>query len=268
MSVMPRSPMHKLGLPPRPPRLGLSKYPYRSDEELDIIVRRLAAGKSVSEVAAESGWAEEQVRDARAAFFPTKGLAKSYLLANTLRLARRVVEEANVEESIDILSRPDIGVLAPAQRGAAPQQVSVMTSINPADLGGVQVAVMTGAPAMPPPTPQEIADHAWAIPPALTPPSSRHADVGPTRAPDLPALIPAIIDVAPASAPALAVATPTAARVRAARTTDGRVRRSGHRQPRAVTASHLLAPPSKRKSMGQRVDAAVKARELAAKKQR
>lgn len=43
-------------------------------------------------------------------------IATEYLQANALRLAMRVARKANVDQSIDILSRPNIGVLEPIKR--------------------------------------------------------------------------------------------------------------------------------------------------------
>lgn len=133
----------------RPKRLGQSKYDYASDEDTEKIVQALARGMSTPDVAARSGYSEEQVRDIRAQYFPTAGLAKHYLRSNALRLAKRVVEEANVEEAVDILSRPNIGVLDAPVKGAGQSTTSILTSIHPTHLGGVQVAVVTGAVGQP-----------------------------------------------------------------------------------------------------------------------
>lgn len=131
----------------RPKRLGQSKYDYLSDEETEHIVRWLKLGKTTPEIAAVSGRTEEQIADIRAAFFPTVGLAKAYLRSNALRLAKRVVEEANVDEALSVLTRGNIGVLDPLVKGGqAGGPTAILTSINTSHLGGVQVAVMTGTP--------------------------------------------------------------------------------------------------------------------------
>lgn len=44
---------------------------------------------------------------------PTTDIAKMYLKARAYKLARRIVRKANVSEAIDLLSRPDMGVIAP-----------------------------------------------------------------------------------------------------------------------------------------------------------
>lgn len=150
---------------------GRSKYDYRTDEETEHIVKLLAQGRTTEDVSRLSGWSFEQVRDIRAEYFPTQSLAKYYLKSNALRLARRIVAEANVEEAVDILSRPNIGVLEPAVKaGASTGPTAVLTSINPHHLGGVQVAVVMGATSgsQPTPTPEGDAD-AWSQAPEISP---------------------------------------------------------------------------------------------------
>lgn len=44
---------------------------------------------------------------------PSTDLAKMYLKAKAIKLARRIVRKANVSEAIDLLSRPDMGVISP-----------------------------------------------------------------------------------------------------------------------------------------------------------
>lgn len=48
---------------------------------------------------------------------PTSGIAGDYIRANAFKLAHRVVEQASVEQALDILSRPNIGVLEPIKKG-------------------------------------------------------------------------------------------------------------------------------------------------------
>lgn len=48
---------------------------------------------------------------------PTNGIAQDYIRANAFTLAHRVIQNASVEQSIDILSRPNIGVLEPIKKG-------------------------------------------------------------------------------------------------------------------------------------------------------
>jgi hypothetical protein len=131
------------GNPGRP--IGTSKYPYQNDRDRELIVRYIKQGKENREISALIGWPETEVRDVRAMFFPTPGLAKDYLLANALKLAQRVVEEANVEESIDILSRPNIGVLEPVVKAQNQPRIGIITNINTSTLGGVMPSTSTYA---------------------------------------------------------------------------------------------------------------------------
>lgn len=162
------------------PRIGTSKYPYRDDMEREIIVKQIRKGAPDEDIAAMTGWSNEEVREVRRVFFPTASLAADYLRASSLRLAMRVVEEANVEEAVDILSRPNIGVLEPARKADAGPKFAFMTNITTHTLGSVQPpTVETSILEMEPascsnPNPQ------WALPP------TRSADpiaVGPVPVP-------------------------------------------------------------------------------------
>lgn len=115
-----------------------ARYPYRDDEEREQVCDRIERGATNEDIAAAVGWTPEEVRDCRARFYPTKGLAERYLRANALKMAMRVVTQANVEETIDVLSRPNIGVLAPAVKPGATQNFGIFTSIQLDSLGGVQ----------------------------------------------------------------------------------------------------------------------------------
>lgn len=128
--------------------IGTSKYPYRLDQERELVVRYVKQGMTNDEIALLVGWHTDEVRNTRAIFFPTQGLAKDYLKANALRLAMRIVEEANVEEAVDILSRPNIGVLKPAEKPNSRPNIGIITNINTATLGGVQTstALLQSAP--------------------------------------------------------------------------------------------------------------------------
>lgn len=49
-------------------------------------------------------------------FMPTTDLAEALLQKKAFRLASRIARKANVTEAIDVLSRPNIGVLAPIKK--------------------------------------------------------------------------------------------------------------------------------------------------------
>lgn len=123
------------GNPGRP--RGTSSYPYREDQERELVVKYIKQGRENAWIAGVLGWSLDEVRDTRAIFFPTKGLAQDYLKANALKLAIRIVEDANVEEAIGILERPNIGVLEPVQKGGG-TKIGFFSNINMGSLGGVQ----------------------------------------------------------------------------------------------------------------------------------
>lgn len=139
--------------------IGTSKYPYRDDQEREAIVKMIKRGAPDLDIAAASGWSEKEVRDTRAMFFPRASLAADYLRARALDLAMRVVEEANVEEAIDILSRPNIGVLEPVLKAQNQPKIGIITNINTHTLGGVQPSTSTTVidlSAEPVPVPKEL----------------------------------------------------------------------------------------------------------------
>lgn len=72
-------------------------------------------------------------------FLPTTDAAESYLKAQALRLAVRVVRKANVDQSIDLLSRPNIGVIAPQQQQAS--SGGFFLSVHTESLGGMQIGI-------------------------------------------------------------------------------------------------------------------------------
>lgn len=88
---------------------------------MGIIVSRVRQlrkeGKTISEACELAG--EEAGKDARTVYQlvrrlePSTEIAELYLKSSALRLAMRIVRDANVPEAIDILSRKNIGVIAP-----------------------------------------------------------------------------------------------------------------------------------------------------------
>lgn len=77
---------------------------------------------------------------------PTTDLSKMYLRAKSYRLVKRLVKKANTTEIIDILSRPDIGVLAPA-KSIEQGPTGFFLSVKADTCGAVNVGVMQGTPA-------------------------------------------------------------------------------------------------------------------------
>lgn len=75
-------------------------------ESLDLIAERM-------------GRSPEVIKQVIRRFRPAVDGAEAYLKAQSLRLAMRVVRKANVDQSIDVLSRSNIGVLAPKTEGGS-----------------------------------------------------------------------------------------------------------------------------------------------------
>lgn len=73
---------------------------------------------------------------------PTTQLAQDYLKASAMRLAVRVVRNAGVQQSIDLLSRPNIGVLAPIQQAQGGGGGGFFLSVTADSCGSVKVGVM------------------------------------------------------------------------------------------------------------------------------
>jgi hypothetical protein len=76
---------------------------------------------------------------------PTTDMAKMYLKAKAMRLVKRVVAKANVSEAIDILSRPGIDVLSPAQKGVdSSGPAGFFLTVKADTCGAVTVGAMVG----------------------------------------------------------------------------------------------------------------------------
>lgn len=80
---------------------------------------------------------------------PTTDLAEAYLKSQALRLAARVVRKANAQEAIDVLSRKNMGVLAPKTEESGGIG-GFFLSVQAESCGAVRVGVST----MTAPTPQ------------------------------------------------------------------------------------------------------------------
>ena len=66
-------------------------------------------------------------------------IAQQYIKANALRLATRVVRDADVAQSIDILSRPNINVLAPKQEAESSGGRGFFLSVQADSCGAVNI---------------------------------------------------------------------------------------------------------------------------------
>ncbi len=114
--------------------------------------RGLIDTQAYNEVADAMGIDASSVRYHVKALKSTVALAKRKLLAKASVMVDRIVEKAPTSELIDILSRPNIGVLDPAQKG---QQGNggFFLSVEMGSLGGVRATAAMlpeSAPALPP----------------------------------------------------------------------------------------------------------------------
>lgn len=162
-------------------RKGFSKYAWMLDEEREFVLKLIERGFDDHEIAKRAKWPVKDVAETRVEFFPTCGLAKYYLKSQALKLAQIAVKDANVQEAVDILSRPNIGVLDPAVKNApGPVKASFLTSINPGDLGGVKVAaqISTGSEETPPPAEVSAVEPELRVPASIV---ARERALPPTR---------------------------------------------------------------------------------------
>lgn len=100
--------------------------------------------KSVKDVAKEFGRAETTIRELIRRYKPTTTLARATLLAKASELVDTVLEKADVDQMIDLLQRPNMGVLEPvAAKGGAGgggNNVGIMVSVTPAHLAAVDAS--------------------------------------------------------------------------------------------------------------------------------
>lgn len=77
----------------------------------------------------------------------TRDLAQAYFQSNALKMAMGVVREASVTQKIDILSRPNMAVLAPVRAGAEGQRGFILT-VSADSCGAVKAtaAMIEGGP--------------------------------------------------------------------------------------------------------------------------
>ena len=106
-------------------------------DERMLILDRLDAGVSAKDISFELGRDIQSIYRVARKYHPTTKLATRLILANSERLAKRIIDKANVEESIDILSRPNVDVLKPVIR-EAPVNVGFFTSVSLDAVGAVR----------------------------------------------------------------------------------------------------------------------------------
>lgn len=97
-------------------------------------------------------------------YAPTVHVAQHYLQARSLKLAMRVVRKANVDQAIDILSRPNIGVLDPIVGKGGLGGGGFFLSVETSALGAVRIGVgateggSEAQASLPPHRPQQVID--------------------------------------------------------------------------------------------------------------
>lgn len=106
-----------------------------SHEEVLAIVEAYDAGKTAKELAYTFGRGLATIKRLISKYHPTTALAERYIKANAMTLATRVVRHASVEEAVDVLSRPNVGVLQPNKTGGG---LGIFLSVNADSCGGVK----------------------------------------------------------------------------------------------------------------------------------
>lgn len=109
--------------------------PIGPDEKL-LILDDFESGKhTIVGLARKYGRSDAAIRQLVHQFHPTTALATKLIRANALRMAQKVIKHATVEETIDVLSRPNIDVLKPHKvdnRG-----MGVFVSVAPGTCGAM-----------------------------------------------------------------------------------------------------------------------------------
>lgn len=112
------------------------------------VKRVMANGVGITEaceaVALELGREPATIYSLMHRLAPTTDIAQAYLQSSALRLAMRVVREANVDQAIDVLGRKNMGVISPKQEEGVGQG-GFFLSVQAESCGAVKVGVMVGA---------------------------------------------------------------------------------------------------------------------------
>lgn len=123
----------------------------RSEELADILAlyeEQKRAGKPLMEcyaaVGEVVGRSPAVVRSIISRLRPTNALARVYIQSKSMKLAMKVVREANVAQAIDILTRPNIGVLDPLKSNN--NEGGFFMSMTADSCGAVKLAVTNQRP--------------------------------------------------------------------------------------------------------------------------
>lgn len=95
--------------------------------------------KTIRQVATEFGRTADTVSRLLKDLRPTTELARATLLSRAHELVERVTEKADVDQLIDVLSRPNVGVLEPiaSKAGGGGTSVGILVSVNQGTLAAV-----------------------------------------------------------------------------------------------------------------------------------
>jgi len=98
--------------------------------------------KPLSEVARHFARSESAIRELIAKLKPTTALAHATLLARASELIDKVIDKADVDQIIDLLQRPNVGVLAPmaAKGGGSSTNVGLFVSVSPSNLPAIDAS--------------------------------------------------------------------------------------------------------------------------------
>lgn len=108
--------------------------------EKSDIIEFIESGKTIKEAAYEFGRDESTVRDLMLSLRPTTALARATLKARAAEITERILDKADVDQLIDVASRPNVGVLdvIPATRGGGVNVgLGIAVSVSPGSLSAV-----------------------------------------------------------------------------------------------------------------------------------
>lgn len=121
------------------------------EHDIEEIMRRFKAHRrrhaimdSCRRVAEDMGIDVTTIYSVQKRMRPTTEVATQYLKSQSLKLAMRVVRKANVEQAMNILSRPNIGVLDAPTGGTGGGGHQFMVGVAIDSLGSVRVGVQIG----------------------------------------------------------------------------------------------------------------------------
>lgn len=108
-----------------------------------IILKMSRDGKSVTEIANAIGRASSTISRFLARNVDTRELAMDIIKSGAAKLAERIVNKANVDQAINVLSRPGIDVIQPEARNAPSKGFGLQISVA-ANSCGTVVSVQGG----------------------------------------------------------------------------------------------------------------------------